>query len=80
MVGVRDTNKYVPVFLLGREYIKLTIIQINQNTSEREFPGGLLVKDPALSLLWLGFDPWPGNFCMLQAWPKNTSKKCFINC
>ena len=30
-----------------------------------------LVKDPALSwlwlwlLLWLGFDPWPGNFCML---------------
>ena len=30
-----------------------------------EFPGGVAVKDPALSLLWLGsllwrqFDPWP---------------------
>ena len=23
------------------------------------------VKDPALSLLWCGFDPWPGNFHML---------------
>ena len=34
------------------------------------------VKGPALSLLWLGyllwcgFGPWPGNFHMLQAWPK----------
>ena len=23
------------------------------------FPSGLVVKDSALSLLWLGFDPWP---------------------
>ena len=23
------------------------------------FPGGLAVEDPALSLLWLEFDPWP---------------------
>ena len=23
-----------------------------------EFPGGSAVKDQALSLLWLGFDPW----------------------
>ena len=22
------------------------------------------------SLLWRGFDPWPGNFHMPQAWPK----------
>ena len=21
-----------------------------------------MVKDPALSLLWHGFNPWPGNF------------------
>ena len=27
-----------------------------------EFPGGLAVKDSVLSLLWLRFDPWPGNF------------------
>ena len=34
------------------------------------------IKDLVLSLLWLGyllwrrFDPWPGNFFMLQGWPK----------
>ena len=28
------------------------------------------VKDLSLSLLWLGFDPLPGNFQMPQAWPK----------
>ena len=35
------------------------------------------VKDPVLSLLWLGFDPWPGNSHMLQAWQKKkkTNKK-----
>ena len=33
------------------------------------FPGGLAVKDSALSLLWLGFSPWSGNF-MLWARPK----------
>ena len=27
-----------------------------------EFPGGLAVKDLALSLLWLWFNSWPGNF------------------
>ena len=37
-----------------------------------EFPGGLVVKDPASSLLRLGswlwsrFCPWPGNVCVLQ--------------
>ena len=28
------------------------------------------VKDPALSLLCLGFSPWPWNFHMLRPWPK----------
>ena len=31
-----------------------------------EFPGGPSVKDLVLSLLWLGFNPWPGNFGVLQ--------------
>ena len=41
-----------------------------------EFPGGLVVKDLALLLLWLGsllwswFDPWPGDFCMQWVWQK----------
>ena len=25
-----------------------------------------MVKDPVLSLLWLRFDPWPGNFHILK--------------
>ena len=29
-----------------------------------------LVKNLALSLLWCGFSPWPGNLCMLQVQPK----------
>ena len=32
--------------------------------------GGLAVKDSSLSLLWLRFDPWPGNLCVSQAQPK----------
>ena len=27
------------------------------------------------SLLWRGFDPWPGNFCMLRVQPKKKKKK-----
>ena len=33
------------------------------------WPQGL-VKDQALSPLWLSFDPWTGNFCILQVWTK----------
>ena len=28
-----------------------------------------LIKDLALSLLWLGIGPWPGNLCMPQMRP-----------
>ena len=33
------------------------------------------VKDPGLSLLWHGFDTWPGNFHMPQVWPKELKNK-----
>ena len=39
------------------------------------------VKDLVLLQLWrrsqlgLGFDPWPGNFHMLQVWPGKKKKK-----
>ena len=46
-----------------------------RTNEELEFPGGPVVKDLVLSLLWLRFDPWPGNFCMPwwrgRKWPKN---------
>ena len=35
-----------------------------KNKAIWEFPGGLVVKDSTLSLLWLGFDTWP--------WPRNS--------
>ena len=33
------------------------------------------MKHSALSLLWCRFDPWPGNFCMPQVWPKKKKVK-----
>ena len=33
------------------------------------------VKDQASSLLWLRFDPWPRNFCMLRGWQKKNRTK-----
>ena len=33
------------------------------------------VKDPGLSLLWLGFHPWARNFRMLQVWQKKKRKE-----
>ena len=32
------------------------------------------VKDPVLSLLWRGFDPWPRNLHVLQTQPKTKTK------
>jgi len=32
------------------------------------------VKDLALSLMWLRFDPWPGKFHKLRVQPKNKMK------
>ena len=44
-----------------------------KSATELEFPGGLVVKDLALSLQWLrsllrhGFYPWPKNLCIPMA-------------
>ena len=39
-----------------------------------ECPGGLAVKDMALSQLWHEFDPWPKDFHKPRAWPRNKQK------
>ena len=50
-----------PVYRSKRKKISLFVkAMINKR---KEFPGSLEVKDSALSLLWLRFSPWPGNFC-----------------
>ena len=39
------------------------------------FPGGLVVKVLALSLLWFGFRPWfSRNFYSLWAWARKKKK------
>ena len=45
----------------------IIILPANHTSNPRflEFPGGLVAKDPALSLLWHRCNPWPRNFCML---------------
>ena len=54
---------------------------IRGEVTYEEFPGSLVVKDLAFSLLrlgsllWLRFDPWPGNFCMSWVQPKKKRKK-----
>lgn len=34
-----------------------------------------MVKELLLSLLWLGFHPWPGNLLRLWVWLKKKEKK-----
>ena len=41
-------------------------------SSFEEFPGGLVVKGLALSLLWCRLDQCPGNFCMPLGMAKKT--------
>ena len=41
----------------------------------REFPGGIVIKDPVLSLLWCRFDPWSGNLHMLRVQPQKLKRK-----
>ena len=47
-------------------------VAVEVKETEQDFPGGLVVKDLALSLqqlgllLWYGFHPWFGNLCLTQ--------------
>ena len=47
----------------------ITLVSLESGGSE-EFPGGLVVKDPSLSLLWLRLDPWPRTSACCEHGPK----------
>ena len=48
----------------------------NRSSSSGGVPWWLReLKDLVLSLLWLGFSPLPGNFCVLLARPKIIKKE-----
>ena len=53
----------------------MRVIRLRGKKQKMEFPGGLAVKDLALSLLWGGFDPRSGNFCIPWVQPKKTHTK-----
>ena len=55
----QNSNFWISLFLLSFFQVYNKFLKV--------FPGGLEVKDPALSLLWCRFDPWPKNFSMLWA-------------
>ena len=48
----------------------LIVIHIHYEKRKVESPGGLVIKDSLLSLLWLRLKPWPRNFRIAQAQPK----------
>ena len=56
--------------LLGLKDAKGRPIDLPYKNKVLEFPGGLEVKDPILSPLWCGFDPWSGNFGMCRCGQK----------
>ena len=75
----RNNRIKISVFCNPNEFMDLrcgTVVITNIRKREtREFLGGLVFKDLALSLLWCRFDCWPRNFCMLWAQPPSKKKK-----
>ena len=71
----------IPLLHIYWENMKTLI----QKDTGMEFPGGLMVKDSVLSLLWLrlllwlGLDPWPGNVCMPQARPLKNNPERYMH-
>ena len=59
---------------------KTKLMQTSIRIEEMEFHVAQWVQYPALSLqwleslLWLGFDPWPGNFHVLWVGPKRRTE------
>ena len=50
---------------------KIKFKEVKNKSWIMEFPGGLVVNDSMLLLLWLGFSAWFRNFHMPWAWPIN---------
>ena len=65
----------LPVYNLLLLDVDFLILECNSvKKRNKDYPGGLVVKDPALLLQWLRFAPWPGRVYMLGARPKKKKK------
>lgn len=66
-----QAHVYRPLLLVAFKTLGYSVGQV---LLKLVVPGSSLVakwvKDPALSLLWLGFNPWLKNFHMLQVCQK----------
>lgn len=65
--------KVVSDFQLLQAKLPQTFSRVSMGDKSESFSSSLVaqqVKDPVLSLLWLRFDPLPGNFLVLWVWPK----------
>ena len=65
--GILDALKPT-LFVLGLSPWRQGLVWVKE--ASWEFPGGLVVKDLALSLLWLRSLLWPGIFHMPWVWPE----------
>ena len=63
----RDVNWYK---LLKRYFVTLYKKVLRSSLVVEGVEDLALSLQQLRSLLWRGFDPWPGNFHMLQLWPK----------
>ena len=65
------------IHIIWKDHLSTIVQYLNSffKNNPWEFPGGLVVKNSVLSLLWLGFNPRPGNFCYVTRVEKNKTNK-----
>ena len=50
-------------------------INLKKKKTSRDFPGGLVVRTPWSHCQGSGFNPWSGNYNILQPWDQKTKQK-----
>ena len=71
----KDIHFFSLIFNTVLEVTSTAVRQEKEIKRSRSFLVTQWAKDLVFSLLWHGFNPWPRNFHMTQAWPKKKSKK-----
>ena len=73
--GERDWLLQSKRILNSKPQDSVTTVTCLKKIPFSEFPSGLLVKDSALPLLWLGCDPWPRELPHAARCSKEEKKK-----
>ena len=66
-----DVEKMEPLCTVGGNVSRIIHYRKQDEISSKTKIGSSLVAQwiKTLSFLWLGFNPWPSNFCMSWMWP-----------